>query len=128
MIAQHSVLVQLVGLLDHIPAPSCSTSHRRRGRPVLYSDALFLKALVITIVRRLHMVGELLAVARRFSVLRSEWCQQWCQKGLVADRDLCGFTALLREDSTKRTKRVRRRRAEDRKVASALLSPSSYYD
>ena len=35
---------------------------RRRGGPDLYSDALFLKALVIMIVRRLHKVGELLAV------------------------------------------------------------------
>jgi hypothetical protein len=62
MIAQHSVLVQLVGLLDRLPAPAPSTAPRRRGRPHLYSDALFTKALVIMIVRRLHKVGELLAV------------------------------------------------------------------
>jgi hypothetical protein len=33
-----------------------------RGRPIVYSDTLFLKALVVMIVRRLHKVGELLAV------------------------------------------------------------------
>ena len=35
---------------------------RHRGRPIVYSEKLFLKALVIMIVRRLHKVGELLAV------------------------------------------------------------------
>jgi hypothetical protein len=61
MIAQGSVLVQLVGLIDRLPAPSTPTA-RRRGRPTVYPEALFLKALVIMIVRRLHRVGELLAV------------------------------------------------------------------
>jgi hypothetical protein len=62
MIAQDSVLVQLVRLIDRLPAPSPPLRPRRRGRPRLYSDTLFLKALVIMIVRRLHKVGELLAV------------------------------------------------------------------
>jgi Transposase DDE domain len=62
MIAHHSVLVQLVGLVDRLPAPSPSMSPARRGRPIVYSDTLFLKALVVMIVRRLHKVGELLAV------------------------------------------------------------------
>jgi hypothetical protein len=60
MITQDSVLVQLIRLVEHIPnppAPPC-----RRGRPIFYSEKLFLKALVIMIVRRLHRVGELLAV------------------------------------------------------------------
>ncbi|MDQ3663021.1 MAG: transposase [Actinomycetota bacterium] len=61
MITHHSVLVQLVRLVDRLPAPSPATTPRR-GRPIVYSDALFLKALVIMIVRRLHKVGELLAV------------------------------------------------------------------
>lgn len=61
MIAHDSVLVQLVGLVDHVPTPPPSTSPRR-GRPIVYSDGLFLKALVIMIVRRVHRVGELLAV------------------------------------------------------------------
>jgi Transposase DDE domain len=62
MIAQHSVLVQLVLLIDRLPAPTCPARPRRRGRPRLYPDTLFLKALTIMIVRRLHKVGELLAV------------------------------------------------------------------
>jgi hypothetical protein len=57
MIYQDSVLVQLIRLVERIPSPP-----RRRGRPIVYSQKLFLKALVIMIVRRLHKVGELLAV------------------------------------------------------------------
>ncbi len=59
MITQDSVLVQLIGLIDRIPTPP---SHRPRGRPKFYPEKLFLKALVIMIVKRLHKVGELLAV------------------------------------------------------------------
>lgn len=60
MITQDSVLVQLIRLIEHIPSPP--PLPRRRGRPIVYSEKLFLKALVIMIVRRLHKVGELLAV------------------------------------------------------------------
>jgi hypothetical protein len=42
-----------------VPAPN---KPRGRGRPRAYTDRLFLKALVIMIVRRLHNVHELLAV------------------------------------------------------------------
>jgi hypothetical protein len=61
MIPQDSVLVQLIRLVERIPSPT-PPPRRRRGRPVVYSQKLFLKALVIMIVRRLHKVGELLAV------------------------------------------------------------------
>jgi hypothetical protein len=61
MIGQEGVLVQLIRLVDCIPVPP-PPAHRPRGRPVVYSEKLFLKALVIMIVRRLHRVGELLAV------------------------------------------------------------------
>lgn len=60
MIAQDSVLVQLLRLVERVPEPPPPA--RPRGRPPLYPDNLFLKALVIMIVRRLHRVGELLAV------------------------------------------------------------------
>jgi len=60
MITQDSVIVQLIGLIERIPSPP--PPPRRRGRPIVYSEKLFLKALVIMIVRRLHKVGELLAV------------------------------------------------------------------
>jgi plasmid stabilization system protein ParE len=59
MITQDSTLVQLIRLIDRIPTPP---PRRPRGRPIFYPEKLFLKALVIMIVRRLHRVGELLAV------------------------------------------------------------------
>jgi hypothetical protein len=61
MITQESVLVQLIRSVDRIPTPP-PPPHRPRGRPVFYPEGLFFKALVIMIVRRLHKVGELLAV------------------------------------------------------------------
>ncbi len=61
MIAQDSVLVQLLLLADRVPAPP-RESRPRRGRPRIYSDGLFLKALVVMVVKRVHRVGELLAV------------------------------------------------------------------
>ncbi len=61
MITQDSVLVQLIRLVDQIPTPQ-PPPRRPRGRPIFYSQTLFMKALVIMIVRRLHKVGELLAV------------------------------------------------------------------
>lgn len=61
MIAQQPVLITLVKLVDRIPMPPPPTK-RGRGRPKFYPDGLFLKALVIMIVRRLHAVHELLTV------------------------------------------------------------------
>ncbi len=61
MIGQESLLVTLVRLVDRIPIPP-PPAKRRRGRPKTYPDRLFLKALVIMIIRHLHTVHELLAV------------------------------------------------------------------
>src|ERR1700750_72313 len=60
MLLQESLLVTLVKLVDSIPMPVPST--RGRGRPPVYPDRLFLQALVIMMVRRLHKVNEFLAV------------------------------------------------------------------
>ena len=60
MIDQDGVLIQLIRLVDRIPTPP-PPPRRPRGRPVFYSERLFMKALVIMIVKRLHKVGELLA-------------------------------------------------------------------
>src|SRR3954471_22107411 len=57
--AESSVLVALVQIVDQIPVPP---RPRRRGRPAVYSDRLFLKALVIMIVKHLPRVHTLLAV------------------------------------------------------------------
>jgi len=61
MIAQDSLLVTLVGLIDLIPAPP-EPARRKRGRIKTYSDQLFLKALVIMIVRQVHTPFGLLAI------------------------------------------------------------------
>jgi hypothetical protein len=61
MIGQTSLLVTLVLLVDRLPLPP-PPAKRGRGRPVTYPDRLFLKALVVMVVRRLHKVHELLAV------------------------------------------------------------------
>jgi hypothetical protein len=61
MITQDTVLVQFIRLVKCIPSPK-QPPRRPRTRPYLYSEKLFMKALVIMIVRRLHRVGELLAV------------------------------------------------------------------
>jgi len=61
MIAQDTLLVILVKLVDQIPMPP-PPPKRGRGRPKPYSDRLFLKALVIMIIRHLHKVHELLSV------------------------------------------------------------------
>jgi len=61
MVTQESLLVILVKLVDRIPVPPLP-SKRDPGRQKFYPDRLFLKALVIMIVRHLHKVHELLAV------------------------------------------------------------------
>jgi hypothetical protein len=61
MIPQESLLVTLVKLVDRIPTPP-PPAKRKRGKPKFYPDHLFLKALVIMIVRHLHHVHEFLSV------------------------------------------------------------------
>ena len=61
MITSESLLVTLVKLVDNIPVPPLPLK-RPRGHPKVYSDRLFLKALLIMLVRHLHNVHELLAV------------------------------------------------------------------
>ncbi len=55
MVLQDSLLVTLVKLVDRVPMPSLPTK-RGRGHPNVCSDRLFVKALVIMIVRHLHTV------------------------------------------------------------------------
>jgi hypothetical protein len=59
MVPQASLLVMLVDLIDAIPAPPAA---RPFGRPPVYSERLFLKALVIMLVRNVSTVGGLLAI------------------------------------------------------------------
>ena len=59
-----SVVVALVMLVDWIPlpAPAADQGKRGRGRPKVYPDRLFLKALVIMVLKHLPRVHSLLAV------------------------------------------------------------------
>lgn len=59
MVPEPSLLVALALLIDAVPLPA---SAPRRGRPRVYPDRLFLKALVIMIVRHLPNAHTLLAV------------------------------------------------------------------
>jgi hypothetical protein len=61
MVLQDSLLVTLVQLVDRLPMPAPAVT-RGRGHPIVFTDRLFLKALVIMIVRHLHKVNELLSV------------------------------------------------------------------
>jgi hypothetical protein len=60
MVPYDSVLVALVRLVDRLPQPP--DPPRGRGRPRAYPDRLFLKALVIMVLRRLPTVPLLLEV------------------------------------------------------------------
>ena len=61
MVHQERVLVMLLKLVDAIPLPP-PPAKRGRGHPPVYSERLFLKALVVMIVCHLPAVGTLLAV------------------------------------------------------------------
>jgi hypothetical protein len=60
MVPEPSLLVALVALVERLPLPPPPA--RGRGRPRVYSDRLFLKALVIMIARHLPTVHLLLTV------------------------------------------------------------------
>jgi hypothetical protein len=59
MVPQMSLLVLLVDLIDVIPSPAVT---QQRGRPPTYPDRLFLKAVVIMLVRDVSTVDGLLAI------------------------------------------------------------------
>ena len=58
MVHEISLAVTLVRLVDRIPTPPPP----QRGRPRYYAERLFLKALVIMIIKQLHSPYELLTV------------------------------------------------------------------
>ena len=66
MIQENSLLVRLVTLVDQVPSPAAAKLER--GRPKTYSDRLFLKAIVIMIIKHLHRVYELLSVLEQPTV------------------------------------------------------------
>jgi hypothetical protein len=63
MVPQSSLLIALVDLIDLIPSPpSRARVGSRGGRPQVYSDRLFLKALVIMLARNVSTVSGLIAI------------------------------------------------------------------
>jgi hypothetical protein len=63
MVPQSSLLLALVDLIDSIPSPPGKARAKSRGgRPPVYSDRLFLKALVIMLVRNVSTVSGLIAI------------------------------------------------------------------
>ena len=80
MVSQDSLLVTLVQLVDRLPQP-VRPAKRGRGHPQLYSDRLFLKALVIMIVRHLHTVHELLGVLAQPTAEMSHVRELLCEHG-----------------------------------------------
>jgi hypothetical protein len=59
MLRESSVLLALVALVDRVPTPPAASG---RGRPRVYPDRLFVKALVVMIVRHVPRVHGLLAM------------------------------------------------------------------
>ena len=59
MLTQDSILVSLLWLVERMPTPLPPTK-RQRGREKTYSDKLFVKALIVMIIRRLYTAYTLL--------------------------------------------------------------------
>jgi len=60
MLTPGSILVSLLWLVEQIPTPPPPTK-RQRGRQETYSDKLFVKALIVMIIRRLYTAYALLS-------------------------------------------------------------------
>lgn len=58
MLTQGSILVSLLWLVEQIPTPP--PAKRQRGRQETYADKLFVKALIVMIIRRLYTAYALL--------------------------------------------------------------------
>src|SRR5690348_2787131 len=85
MVPESSLLVTLVGLVDRIPTPPAPRK-RGRGRPRYYADRLFLKALVIMIVKHLHSPYELSPVLQQNSAEMAALRQELTQAGRYPTR------------------------------------------
>src|SRR5215510_14827206 len=58
MLAHGSILVSLLWLVEQLPVPP--PAKRQRGRQATYSDKLFVKALIVMLIRRLYTAYALL--------------------------------------------------------------------
>ncbi len=78
MLPNEPLIVILVKLIDRMPIAQ-DQSKPGRGRPKVYSDRLFLKALVIMILRRLTKVHQLL------TVLAQDTCEMCQLRSLLTE-------------------------------------------
>ena len=70
MLTRGSILVSFLWLVEQIPTPPLPVK-RQRGRQEIYADKLFVKALLIMIIRRLSTAYALLTFWNRTILLRS---------------------------------------------------------
>ena len=63
MLTQGSILVSLLWLVEQLPTPP-PPAKRKRGRQPTYSDKLFVKALIVMIIRRLYTASRLAQLSR----------------------------------------------------------------
>jgi hypothetical protein len=85
MVSQDSLLVTLVQLVDRLPMPS-APPQRGRGHPQVSSERLFLKALVVMMVRHLHNVHELLGVLAQPTAEMQQLHALLCEQGRFPTR------------------------------------------
>lgn len=85
MIASSSRLVMLVELIDHIPLP-CQEKGGGRGRPCQYSERLFLKAVLIMIVRHITTVHGFLQVLQEETTEMQELRSRLTEQGRFPSR------------------------------------------
>ena len=86
MIPCPSLLISLILLVDRLPEPPQPPGKRGKGRPSIYSHKLFVKALVIMIVRHLHKVGELLAILEQPTAEMQTLRNLLCENGRYPSR------------------------------------------
>jgi hypothetical protein len=87
MILPTSILVALLQVVDRLPLPAMRPAPR--GRPPLSSDRLFLKALVVMVVRHLPTVHALLGVLTQPTAEMEQVRQLLSEEGRFPSRRTC---------------------------------------
>src|SRR5438876_201226 len=83
MVAQDTLLVTLVKLVDMVPMPA--PPPRGRGRPRYYPDRLFLKALVVMVVRHLAVAASAAWIPLAAALTRADTADNVEAPGLLAE-------------------------------------------
>ena len=85
MLIHGSILVSLLGLVEQIPTPPPPVK-RQRGRQEVYSDKLFLKALMVMIIRRLYTAYALLSFLDQDDPVAHQICPLLTEHGRFPTR------------------------------------------